>query len=374
LGLFFKSPVEKLEDAVEKNPSPEAFAALAQKHIEDGDLGAAIRTADQGLQTFRGNGKLKDIVLFVKKKQSQDTVKHLRDEIRVKPSPMVYSQLAGIHRELGDIEQALDLLSECTEKFPKDENAFRMLGQIRLENFLQEVIAYDGLHAYRTLRRVQEIAPDDIQGRMLLAQLYFAVGGNALAVKELQAELDRNATALDLKSFLEDLGAAPPPEGEVNVEALIERCEESGALVNSLKGFPRVKPGIAQRTGSAPKINVAAAMVKVNEAAGMPGVANISVLDREGKAVGSIRAEEAMDVEVFRELAWSIQSVAWESCRRMDIGSFARGAVALPGGGIIIIRRRGTTFAMGFRDPLKHDRASALLEDLVGKVVGGAHA
>jgi hypothetical protein len=209
---------------------------------------------------------------------------------------------------------------------------------------------------------------------MLLAQLYFAVGGNFLAVKELQAELDRNATALDLKSFLEELGAVPPPEGEVNVEGLIERCEESGALVNSLKGFPRVKPGIAQRTGSAPKINVSAAMVKVNEAAGMAGVANLAVLDREGRALGSVRSEEAMDLEVFRELAWSVQSVAWESCRRMDIGSFARGSVALPGGGVILVRRRGTTFAMGFRDPLKQDRAAALLEDLVGKVVGGAHA
>jgi len=358
LDAFKASPVRKLQDAAESNPSPEAFAALAQKHIELGELDQAIQVADRGLQTFRNSPKLKDIVGFVRKKQSQDTMKPLRDEIRVKPSPRAYSQLASLYRDLGDTDQAMELLTECTEKFEKDVASARMLGQVRLENFLQEVIAFDGLHALRVLLRVKGLAPDDTGGRLALAQLYFAVGANAL----------------DIKTFLDDVGEPPPLEQDVTIETLIERCEETGTLVNSLQGFPRVKPGIAQRTAAAPKINLVAAAAKVQEFSGAVGLGNLAILDREGKSLASLRADGGLDPEAFRALAWGIEQVAWGSCRRMDIGSFVRGGVSFPGGGMAFVRRRGTTFALDFQDPLKPDRAAALLEELVVKIVGGAGA
>ncbi len=376
MGLFdaFKaSPIRKLQDEAETNPSPESLAALAQKHIELGNLAEALQVADRGLHTYKTSVKLKDIVGFVRKKQCQDSVKHLRDEIRVKPSTLAYSQLAGIYRDLGDIDQALDLLTECTEKFTEDQSAFRMLGQIRLENFLQEVIAYDGQHALEALRRVQALNPDDTGARLFLAQLYFAVGANAAAIDELKAELAHNPTALDLQPFIEDVGSPPPLESGVTIENLIDRCEEGGALVNSLKGFPRVKPGIALRTSAAPKINPVAASAKVHELSGTPGLRNLALLDRDGRSIAAIAAD-GMEPEAFREFAWGVQSLAYESCRRMDIGSFTRGCLQFPGGAVSFVRRRGTTFALGFGEPMKPERAAALLEDLVLKIVGGGGA
>jgi tetratricopeptide (TPR) repeat protein len=377
LGLFdaFKaSPLRKLQDEAESNPSPESLAALAQKHIEMGNFAEALQVADGGLRTYKTSVKLKDIVGFVRKKQSQDNVKHLRDEIRVKPSTLAYSQLAGIYRDLGDIDQALELLTECTVKFTEDQSAFRMLGQIRLENFLQEVIAYDGQHALVALRKVQALNADDTGARVLLAQLYFAVGANAAAVEALKAEIAHNPTALDLQPFIEDVGAPPPLGPDVTIESLIDRCEEAGSLVNSLKGFPRIKPGLANRTAAAPKINTVAATAKVQELSGTPGLGNLAILDREGRSMASIAPGRGLDAEAFRELAWSVQSVAYESCRRMDIGSFSRGCVLLPSGGIALVRRRGTTFALGFDETMKPDRAAAILEDLVMKIVGGGGA
>ena len=374
LDVFKTPPEKKLEAEAESNPSPETIAALSQKYIELGQLDKAIQTADNGLKTFRNSQKLRDIVAFVRKKQSQDTVKHLRDEIRVKPSPNAYAQLAGIYRDLGDIDQALDLLAECTERFTDDQSAYSMLGQIRLDNFLQEVIAYDGVHAWKALQKVKGLNPEDSASRMATAQLFYAVGANAMSVQELRDELEKNPTALDLKGFLEEVGSPPPLDKDVTVESLIERCEETGALVNSLKGFPRVKPGVARRTGAPPKINTVAAMSKVQELAGTPGLANLAILDREGRAIASLRADDAPQSEAFREVAWGIVVVAWEGCRRMDIGSFVKGTLSFPGGGISFVRRRGTTFALGFADPMKQERVAALLEDLVLKIVGGAGA
>jgi tetratricopeptide (TPR) repeat protein len=377
LGLFdaFKaSPIKKLQDEAESNPSPESIAALAQKHIELGNYAEALQEADKALHTFKGSTKLMEIVAFVRKKQSQENVKHLRDEIRVKPSALAYSQLAGIYRDLGDIDQALELLAECTAKFTADQSAFRMQGQIRLENFLQEVIAYDGVHALADLRKVQSLNPDDTGARMLLAQLYFAVGANAAAVEELRSEIAKNPTALDLQPFIEDLGNPPPLEKDVTIETLIERCEEAGSLVNSLKGFPRVKASLAQRTSAAPKINPVAASAKVQELGGGPGIGNLALLDREGRSIASVANESGLDAEAFREMAWGIETLAYEGCRRMDIGSFSRGCLQLPGGGISFVRRRGTTFALGFGEPMRADKAAALLDELVLKIVGSGGA
>ena len=94
MGLFdaFKaSPLRKLQDEAESNPSPDSLAALAQKHIEMGSFAEALQVADRGLHTYKASIKLKDIVGFIRKKQSQDEVKRLRDEIRVKPSTLAYS-------------------------------------------------------------------------------------------------------------------------------------------------------------------------------------------------------------------------------------------------------------------------------------------
>ena len=75
MGLFdaFKtSPIKKLEDEAESNPSPDSLTALAQKHIEMGNFAEALQVADRGLHTYKTSVKLKDIVGFVRKKQSHD--------------------------------------------------------------------------------------------------------------------------------------------------------------------------------------------------------------------------------------------------------------------------------------------------------------
>jgi len=371
LDFIQGSPLKKLEAEAEKNPSPESLAALARMHIDLGQWDQALLVADNGLQTFRNNPKLRELLQFVRKKQSQARVKHLRDEIRVKPSALTYSQLAGIYRELGDVDQAIEILNECTEKFPEDSSSFRMLGQVRLENFLQEAIAYDGQHALAALHRVRELIPADSQARIGLAQLYYAIGANALAVKELRDELAANPTALDVRAFLEDLGEAPALESGVTVDALIERCEEAGSLTNTLQGFPRTRPGIAQRTAAATKVNPGAVMAKVQELAGTPGLGNLAILDREGRPVAALHEPSGLAPETFLELARSVQQVAHEACRRMDIGSFVRGSVSLGHSGLSFVRRRGYTFAAHYADPMKADRASAFLDDFAGKIVGG---
>ena len=371
LGFLEGSPIKKLEKEAEANPSPQAFSALAQKHIELEELDQALRAAEKGLQTFRDSSQLKDIVFFVKKLRSHDRIKRLRDEIRVQPSSGVYTQLADIYRELWEIDQALELLQECTGKFPDDEVAFRLIGQIRLENFLQEVIAYDGLHAWHALVKAKSLHPTNTTIRMLLSQFYYAIGANALCVVELREELEENQTALDIKDFLADLGTPGELPPGATVETLIERCEEAGALTNSLRGFPRVNPGLALRTSAPPKVEPAVAQKMIQSLAGVIGLRNALILDRDNKVVASLEGENAVTRDSFQDLVVQISEVSGEACRRMDIGSFVVGGLQLPEGGAAIHRRRGMTFALLFGDPMKQDRAALQLADLVNRTVGG---
>ena len=187
MGLFDKifatDPLKALEKQAEDAPSAEVVAALANKYIELGRMEEALQVVERGIHTYKGAPRLQDILQFVKKKRSQEGVKRLRDEIRVKPAPAAYSELADIFRDLGDVEQALELASECAEKFPTDPMAPLKIGQIRFDNFLRDVIAYDGIHAYQALQKVRALDPGNAGCRMLLAQFYYAVGANALSVR-----------------------------------------------------------------------------------------------------------------------------------------------------------------------------------------------
>jgi tetratricopeptide (TPR) repeat protein len=368
--LFSTDPLKALEKQAEDSPSAESLGALANKYIELGRMEDALRTVERGLQTFKGASRLQDILQFVKKKRSQEGVKRLRDEIRVKPTPAAYSQLADIYRDLGDVEQALDIAAECTEKFPDDPMAYLKIGQIRFDNFLRDVIAYDGNHAYAALQKVRALDPGSSACRMLFAQFYYALGANALSVKELADEFAVSPTAMDIKDFLDEMGTPPPLEAATTIERLIERCEDLGAVPNTLKGFPRAHRAVVERTTSGPRLNPSAAQGKLQELRASPGVRNLAILDREGGAVASVGAEGALDADAFRELVGEIGRVAGEACRHMDIGSFARGGVQFPDGGAAFLRQRGTTFAILYRDPMKADKAAHLLADLAAKTVG----
>ncbi|MHC4922672.1 MAG: tetratricopeptide repeat protein [Planctomycetota bacterium] len=376
MGFFKGSPEDRLRKEATDNPSPETIVALAQKLIEVEKLEEALSVAEKGLQTFAGSGKIKDTLHFIKKRRSADLMRGLHQELKVKPSANVYAQLAQVYTDLDDTEQALDLLDQCVEEFPDAELAFFMLGQIRMEHFLREAIAYDGMHAWEALEKVHKINPKNSKARQLLAQFYYALGANALSVQLLQEEHEQSPTAMDIKDFLDDMGDPPPLSKGVTIESLIERAEDEGALPNSLKGFPRVSASMVKSTTAPPKLNPSAAQSKIKELSEVGGMRNVIVLDRDGGALASSPGtDNALNSDAFRDLVTEVCQVAGDSCRAMDIGSMTRGGVYFPDGGLAFHRQRGLVFAALFQDPLKHDKVANLLRSSAGDMVGGlSHA
>jgi len=395
LEMFQGSPIRRLEKDAESNPSPDSLTVLAQKYLEMGEMDRAVEVAEKGIGLFRDASRLRDIVAFVRKKRSQEEIKRLRDELKVRPGPAAYAQLARLYRDLKDVDLALELLAECVERFSQDPVAYLMMAEIRLDNFFREMIAFDGLHALRALRRVREIDPQNSPGRIHLAQLYYAVGANGLCATLLREELAAFPMGLDLKEFVENLGAPAELEADRTVESLLEHAEDAGALPNSLEGFPRFR-GIWRPQPPPPRVNASALHEQAKSAADKsPGLRNLLVLalkqeertaDAGGKTPGagekkaggremvpvaSCKGDGALEPEAFRALVSEVLAVASDSARRMDIGSFTRGGVQFPeGGGLAIHRSRGLCFAVLYRDPLKRDRAEAIAANLAGKAVG----
>jgi hypothetical protein len=205
----------------------------------------------------------------------------------------------------------------------------------------------------------------------MLAQLYYAIGANQLCVQEMRRDIELSQVpAQDIERFLDEMGDPGALHEDTSVEDLIERVEDEGALPNSLAGFPRVHPGLVEKTSPPPRINPAAIQSRLHDAGSQAGVRNLMVLDRAGSNVGSIQGTNSIDKETFRTLAQEIAAVSSGACRRMDIGSLNQGAVRFASGGVALRRQRGLTFILLYDDPLKHERAETLLQDLVVKTLG----
>lgn len=371
LDMFQGSPLKRLEKEATENPSPENLLALAQKQVEMGLLDEALLVTERGIKQYPHFPRLGEFRMFIRKKRAQEPLRTLKEDIALRPSSQTYCQLIGIYRDLGDIEAALDACAEALEKFPGSEAVWLLSAQVRLESFLREVIAYDGIHALHSLNRVLELNEANSQARQMLSQLYYAIGANALSVREMRKDLELSGQpAKDVERFLDDLGEpAELPDG-TSVEDLIERVEDEGALPNSLAGFPRVHPGLVEKTQPPPRINPAAVQSRLHDAGTQAGVRNIMVLDRAGTVIASIQGSGALDKAMFSKLAADISAVSAGACRRMDIGSLSTGAVRFGTGGIALRRQRGLTFTLLYDEPVKHDRALAILQELVVQTLG----
>ena len=92
----------KLRRQARKAPSPASFGVLAERHVALGQIDQALRIAEQGLELFPNSERLASVRLFAKKKRLTGQIRKLREDLARRPSPVAYTQLAEIYRELGD--------------------------------------------------------------------------------------------------------------------------------------------------------------------------------------------------------------------------------------------------------------------------------
>ncbi len=361
--------IHTLRRAVKRSPSPKTFGTLAERFLALGEPERALTVAQEGLSHFPDSERLLHVRLFVKKKSLADDIRKLRRDIARRPSPLSYTQLAQIYRELGNEDEALEMAHECAERFPLNENPYLIQAEIRLSRFLRDLVAKDAVLAEQALRKVVRLNPHHVGAHLLLAQVYYLVGGAGETRRQLRAVLTTMPTAKEVQTFLQRLHVTESdPSDTTPFEELARAVEQEGAFAAAPDSFPTLHPQAPSvPSQSDARLDMENLMQDVARLGREPGVRNSILLDRDGEILADFSDAIALSRRQFAELIRSIREVADDASKRMDAGALVRAEIEGPGGSITVVRVRSLTIALLFGDPMRPDRAWELLQGFIAR-------
>lgn len=362
--------LSRLRRQTRRDPSPSAFGELAERLIAIGATDEALAAAEEGLERFPDSERLSQVKLFAKKGRLTGQLRRLRDDVVRRPTPIVYTQLAAIYRDLGQHDDALQTAHECAERFPLNENPYLIQGEIRLERYQRDLIARDAVLAEQALRRVTRLNGHNLRAHHLLAELYWLVGAVGACRRHLRSVLTISPGAKDVQEFVRELGspAADAPEPEEDFEELARQVEEQGSFVHEPDRFPGTV-GSAGR--GAPRgrtrLDVESLKTQVVELGSHDGVRNSIVIDRDGDVLADYTGGTGLTRKQFAELVTALAATADDASKRMDTGALVRAEVESPSGNVTVARVRNLTVGILYADPLRSDRVWEIVQDFVAR-------
>jgi hypothetical protein len=365
--------VRRLRAAVRASPSPRSFGALAERYVAHDRLRDALAVAEKGLHRFPDSERLQQVRSFALRKSLSGRIRRLRAEIERRPTPFAYTRLAEIHRELGDDDEALDLATTCTQQFPLNAQPLLVEGEIRVERFLRDVVAQDGILAATALRRVLTLNGASVKAHVLLAELYHLVGAVADCRRHLHVVLAERGEEHDVRAFVASLGdgAWDADLEELTPDAfetLARAVEESGEFVGDPATFPAiVQHGPASRRIRALAIDLDGLSRDVARAGRSLGMRNTVLLDRDGRVLAEHCDDGGMAREDFAHVVRQLRSTADDTSRRMDAGALVRTELEGPAGDLTVMRVQRLTVGALYSEPLRAARVWELLQDLTAR-------
>lgn len=375
MGLFDRlrksRELARLRRNARREPSPATFGELAERFIALGQTDDALRVAEQGLHVFPNSERLAQVRLFAKKKRLTGQIRRLREDILRRPSPLAYTQLAEIYRELGNDDDALGMASECAERFPLNENPYLIEGEIRLERFLRDQIARDAELAEQALAKVVRLNAHNVKAHTLLAELHYLVGALDTCRAHLRSILTIMPTARDAAEMLgriDGIADAPLPYEGAGLREWAQAVEESGEFAHSPASFPSEHPHLTggPRRGTT-HVDAAGLAAEIASLAEQPGVRNAVVLDPDDRVLAQHAVDGSLGATQFAELVAAIRTTSDDASRRMDTGALVRAEIEGPGGNVTVTRIRRNTVALHYAEPLRTDRAWELLQDAIAR-------
>jgi tetratricopeptide (TPR) repeat protein len=348
---------------------------LAERYIALGKIDDAYRVAQEGVSRFPTSERLASIHRFALKERHRAEISRLSKELKDNPTPTTYSQLAEVHRDLGNDELATKLCLQCIESFPLNENPYLILGEVRLKRFFEDKTSSDGLAAEEQLRRVVKLNNHNLKAHVLLSQLYHAVG----AWDQLQEILGRAVTLApenrELEEFRQRLAADPPKlvlneedaefEDELDVLDLLRMVEQTGRFQGDPAEFPAGR--FKSAACSTARLDMQSMKDGLTTFGREEGFLNAVILDRDGEPLGVHSDPESLTQKQFSELTWDIFTTSADASRRMDIGAFQWCTVEGAGWGITISRVKNITLGIKYQPPMKSERAEKLLREFAAR-------
>jgi tetratricopeptide (TPR) repeat protein len=328
--------LRRLRKKVFESPTPEGIRDLAHRLVWASETEEALRVVEDGVERFPESNSLKSFLATFKKNRLRETIDRLLQILDTRPLPEAYGQLADIYREVGELDQALDVCRRCRSKFPDSDIPYLIQGRIGADRFRRTLTVRDGRYAIDNLEKAAEIDPLGLKAHVHLAEILLAIGAARRARTHLAAVIKHTALddRLDVLQSRIDAAAAADTGEEADVDTLLIQVETRQSLAHN--PWEEVR-----REGSS--ADEGAAQIELQKRFG-------ALKGSRGAALSVGDGSNSFEAQPLHSVLSQVATICDASARGMDLGSM--NGVFLSGefGHVVIRKVRGSTVAVHTED------------------------
>lgn len=334
--------------------SLEAILARARRCLAQDDFDDALEAIDKGFARYPNSAVLRDMVLVIRRAQARAGMTVLRDRVQREEDPEAFEQLISLYRDVGMVAEMIRTTESYAEVHAEREQPHIMRGEQLLESFFADLRARDGRDSIDHLVKAASLNPDSVRPRLLLAEVYHAIGadkallGQAAAIERLAGDDEV------LHPMIAAMREGASPRAAESVDAQLARVEVEGALVRDPSTWSgRKRKGIAspEEEGRVQagldrlvREGVAEEAVAINRAGGILGEAGGT--GQEGEASdGSGPEGGAGRSSALAGIARSVARTVKAQVRELDLGAFRSCVVEGPFGVMVVADATGGVVA-----------------------------
>lgn len=350
--------------------------------LASGDLEGARKAADKAAEKWPGASALRDVSAAVRRAQAHARIQELTARIAASGEAVDYDELASVYLSAGLREERLRLLERYAAAHGNLAAPHRLLGEAALDEFFLDFRVRDGRRAIDHLLKAGMLQADALEPRLLLAEVYFAIGadrallGQAAAIERLAGDDDV------LKPVVATLRAAATPTANESIDALLAKVEVAGALARDPSEWSsRKRQGITAAADGAlvtrnlarlVRDEVAEQAVAVDRAGEVLATAGGKAADaaEESEAAAEGEAKAAEPTSGLAGVARAVARTVRTQVRELEMGSFRRCVVEGPFGVMVVAEAAGGVVAARARRGTDPHRLAERLETAVEGIRG----
>ena len=309
----------------------ETVVAEAERLVASGRHEEALHVAEQGLIRFPSASRLAGVVNYVRRAGAKKRLAELKQMLEERKDERAYKELITLHLDLGNKDQALEVATVHADEFPEAPDAQVLLGEVFLARYFGELFARDAWSALEHFGRALELNAECIRAHQLTGMLYFALGAPRHSAAELASVLAIDPSNEHIAEFKERLLEIAGPEGEEDIEFLLDYAQDHQEIPNNPGAYPGGSRFARENVGGAlsPKLFAAAAQ-------GIGRRLKIEQLAAIG-TTGRPLAVAGENKESFVKLAVRLDEASRRAGRHMNFGTMRRFMVAGKFGRIVVV-------------------------------------
>jgi len=355
----------------------EAVLEKARKCLAGGAFDDALKAVAAGLERFPDAAVLRETGHTIRRAQARAGMDALLGRIDRDAEPAAFEQLIALYKDVGMTAEMISMTERYVEEHPDREAPHLLRGEQALEAYFDDLRVRDGRLAIDHLLRAGALHPDSLKPRLLLAEIFFAIGadralmGQAIAIERLAGEDEVLAPVV---AAIREV--ARPTQNE-SVDALLSKVEVSGQVVRDPSTWSqRKRRGIGGEQDAARvslrlerlvREEFAEEAVAIDRSGAILGCATGATLDaREPKADGE--GGEAAPESALAGVARAVARTVKMQTRELEMGQFRRCTVEGPFGVMVVADAAGGVVAAKGK---KGTDANRLAERLSVAVEGG---